>query len=152
MILYQLRCTADHEFEGWFGNSAAFEDQAARGLLSCPYCGTTQVDRALMAPALRMASRSEKKEPEPSAESTPPALPLAGMPDALLAVLQKARQEVESHCENVGEQFADEALRIHRGDAEERGIYGSMTDDEHERLEEEGVSVQRLPWVPRAEG
>ncbi|MCH4090457.1 DUF1178 family protein [Acetobacter sp.] len=156
MIHYQLRCVSDHEFEGWFSNSSSFEDQAARGLLSCPYCGTAGVDRALMAPAVR--SSRQKKDERQETPVTPAEVPAAtvvgqaGIPDALLSTLQKMRQEVESKCENVGDRFAEEALRIHHGEAEERGIYGRMTPDDHERLEDEGVSVQRLPWVQPAEG
>lgn len=156
MIHYQLRCVSDHEFEGWFRDSSAFEDQAARGLLSCPYCGTAKVDRALMAPAVRSSrQKTDERQEQPVASAEVPVTSVAGqagIPDALLSVLQKMRQEVESKCENVGDRFAEEALRIHHGEAEERGIYGSMTPEDHERLEDEGVSVQRLPWVQPAEG
>ncbi|AQS84707.1 MAG: DUF1178 family protein [Acetobacter aceti] len=156
MIHYQLRCVSDHEFEGWFRDSSAFEDQAARGLLSCPYCGTAQVDRALMAPAVRSSrQKRDERQEAPATQAEVPAASVAGqagIPDILLSALQKMRQEVESKCENVGDKFAEEALRIHYGETEERGIYGRMTDEEHERLEDEGISVQRLPWVQPAEG
>lgn len=156
MIHYQLRCVSDHEFEGWFRDSSAFEDQAARGLLSCPFCGTAKVDRALMAPAVRSSrQKRDEQQEQPVVAADVPATSVAGqagIPDALLSALQKMRQEVESKCENVGDRFAEEALRIHHGEAEERGIYGSMTSEDHERLEDEDVSVQRLPWVQPAEG
>ncbi|MFT8719200.1 DUF1178 family protein [Acetobacter sp.] len=152
MMHYKLRCPDEHEFEGWFKNSSAFEDQAARGLISCPFCGSTAIQRALMAPAVRSSRQKKAAETPASAESDMAVTKQVAIPDALVSALQKIWTEVESKCENVGDRFAEEALRIHHGEAEERGIYGSMTDDQHERLEEEGVSVQRLPWVKRADG
>ncbi|GBQ22758.1 hypothetical protein AA0472_0872 [Acetobacter estunensis NRIC 0472] len=153
MIHYQLRCEGGHEFEGWFRNSDAFEEQAQRGLLSCPLCGTTRVDRALMAPGIRTArSSAPPKEEKTAPSATQPVETDGKIPDVALALLQRLRHEVETTCENVGNGFADEALRIHRGEAEERGIYGDISEDQREMLEEEGVAVQRLPWVPRADG
>lgn len=109
-----------------------------------------------MAPAVRSSrQKTDERQEQPVASAEVPVTSVAGqagIPDALLSVLQKMRQEVESKCENVGDRFAEEALRIHHGEAEERGIYGSMTPEDHERLEDEGVSVQRLPWVQPAEG
>ncbi len=168
MILYQLRCSGTHEFEGWFRDSGAFEDQARRGLLSCPFCGTAEVDRALMAPAVRsgraVAGAEEKAAEEKtvvgggSAVSSPATSSSAGaggipggIPDVLMAALRRLRHDVETTCENVGDRFADEALRIHRGEVEERGIYGSMSGEQKELLEDEGVAVQALPWVSRAD-
>ncbi|GBR11189.1 DUF1178 family protein [Acetobacter oeni] len=165
MILYRLRCVGAHEFEGWFRDSGAFEDQARRNLLTCPFCGTAGVDRALMAPAVRTARvaedrateerATEEKAPEPETAVTPVpvAAPADGapVPDVLMAALRRLRHNVETTCENVGDRFADEALRIHRGEGDERGIYGSMSGEQKELLEDEGVAVQALPWVSRAD-
>ncbi|GAA4476506.1 DUF1178 family protein [Gluconacetobacter asukensis] len=146
MICYQLRCDAGHEFEGWFPGSAAFDDQARRNLLSCPQCGTSDVVRALMAPAVRTAPARvpEGERPRPEAG--------AAVPAAMMAAMQRLRQYVEERCENVGDKFADEALKIHHGDAEQRGIYGQASEEECDRLADEGVEIMAIPWVPRADG
>ena len=152
MIRYQLRCGAGHEFEGWFPGSSAFERQAADGLLCCPQCGTHDVARALMAPAVHTApapAREEDAAPPPAA--TPPGHASGAVPDAMIALLQKMRQTVETHCDDVGDHFAQEALDMHRGTREARGIYGSMTAEEQAELDEEGVEVHAIPWVRRAD-
>lgn len=161
MIHYQLRCQRDHEFDGWFKDSAAFERQAARALIQCPECADTKVSRALMAPAL---PRGAKAPPEPVAarpDTSPapapspaplPAEVAARMPDRLRAALQRMRAEVERHCDYVGPAFAEEARRIHNGDAPPRGIYGETTPEQAEALEADGIGFARIPWVPRADG
>ncbi|OUJ15757.1 DUF1178 family protein [Acetobacter sp. DsW_063] len=155
MIHYQLRCVAGHEFEGWFRNSTAFDDQAARGLLSCPQCGASDVARALMAPSVVTAPSRALQAAKPfSASGEVPASGHAAgpIPDALLAALQRLRREVETKAEHVGDSFADEALRMHRKEADERAIYGSMSDEQREALEDEGVPFQSIPWVARSDG
>ncbi|AQU86537.1 hypothetical protein B0W47_02655 [Komagataeibacter nataicola] len=152
MIRYQLRCGAGHEFEGWFPGSAAFERQAAGGLLSCPHCGSPDVTRALMAPAVHtgMPARQVKETATP-ATPTPPGHAPQAMPDTMVALLQKIRDTVEAQCDDVGDRFAEEALGMHRGEREARGIYGSMTEQEHAELDEAGVEVHAIPWVRRAD-
>ncbi len=158
MIHYQLRCAAGHEFDGWFRDSEGFERQAESGFISCPECGTIDVMRALMTPLVARKGR----ELLPAARPAPPALPDSGpmgmpatggvMPDAVRAALQRLRQEVEKHCDYVGADFADEARRIHHGEAMARGIYGESTDEEAEALAEEGIMFARIPWAPRQDG
>jgi hypothetical protein len=156
MIHYQLRCSQDHEFDGWFKDSAAFEKQAGRGLVECPECGNTKVERALMAPALPKKGRAGPPVAEPT--SPPPASPPAPkatagpMPAQAFAMLQRMRSEVEKNCDYVGGQFADEARKIHRGESEKRGIYGEATPEQAEALAEDGIEVSQIPWVPRADG
>ena len=159
MIHYQLRCAAAHEFDGWFAGSAGFEAQAARGLLECPICGTPKVERALMTPAVPKKGRSPRKITSPSEapaapEPSPGPIAVAGdrLPDHVRAMLQKLRAEVESNCDYVGDSFADEARRIHKGESDRRGIYGETTPDEAEALADEGIEVNKIPWVPRADG
>ncbi|EFH12594.1 DUF1178 family protein, partial [Teichococcus cervicalis] len=85
----------------------------------------------------------------------PPAAPQAAagpMPAQLMALLQRMRAEVEKNCDYVGEDFAEEARRMHRGESERRGIYGETSDAEAEALSEEGIDIARLPWVPRSDG
>ena len=159
MIHYQLRCGEDHLFDGWFKSSDAFDRQAGMGLVECPSCGSTKVNRALMAPSLAKRRGDEAKpgptleaDGKPSAAPTPPVAAGAGAPDMLRAVLQRLRAEVERNCEDVGADFAQEARRIHRGESEHRGIYGEATPEQAEALADEGIEVARIPWVPRADG
>jgi hypothetical protein len=152
MIHYQLRCSQDHEFDGWFKDSSAFDRQAEHGLVECPVCGDTKVTRALMAPAV--STREATPPPAPPAKQAPQPSPTQnGPPPAqLLALLQRMRAEVEKNCDYVGPEFAEEARRIHRGEADQRGIYGETTRDEAEALADEGIAVTSGPWVPRADG
>ncbi|GGJ43697.1 DUF1178 family protein [Neoroseomonas lacus] len=165
MIHYQLRCTStaeEHAFDGWYKDSAAFETLLKAGLVDCPVCGGTSVARALMAPAIPKKGRPARNAVvpaapvEPVAAASPPAetAPVAAgpMPAQLRAMLQKLRAEVEKNCDYVGSDFADEARRMQRGDSERRGIFGEATDAEAEALQEEGIEVGRIPWVPRADG
>ena len=158
MIHYNLRCDEGHEFDSWFNNSASFEKQAKRGLLECPHCGTTKVDRALMTPNVPRKGRITADTPPPPV-ATPP-VPSAQaldkvaehMPDHIRAMLQKLRSEVEKNCDYVGPEFAEEARRIAKGETDPRGIYGETTAEEAEALAEEGIDIARIPWVPRADG
>ncbi len=151
MIHYQLRCSEDHAFDGWFRDSAGFDQQSTSGQVVCPACGDTKVNRALMAPSL---GRKGQAKPEPvQAESSPPVPDKAVvLPDHLRAVLQKIRAEVEQKCDYVGPNFATEARRIHKGETPARGIYGESTPEQAEALADEGIEVASIPWVPRADG
>jgi hypothetical protein len=167
MIHYHVRCSHAHEFDGWFKDSAAFDRLARRGLLECPTCGDTKVERALMAPAV--ATRAALPVPTSEPTPTPPAsqvpVPAAGpvaaapmamtggvLPDQMRAMLQRMRAEVEKHCDYVGPAFAEEARKIHRGKSDKRGIYGETTPEQAEALSEDGIEFSRIPWVPRADG
>jgi len=164
MIHYELRCSAEHDFDGWFRDSAGFDDLAAQDLVECPVCGSTKVARALMAPVVARRSRSlpqaaprgdvQPEQPVPSAPPTPPAMTVGGegMPDQVRAMLQRMRAEVERNCDYVGPDFAVEARKIHRGESEARNIYGETTPDQAETMAEEGIEFARIPWVPRADG
>ena len=151
MIHYQLRCSADHTFDGWFRDSAAFETQAQRGLVSCPACGDTTVNRALMAP--RIAKGSAVVDPSGATQAVPlPEKTGVAVPDHVRAMLQKLRADVERNCDYVGPGFAEEARRIHNGESDKRSIYGESTPEQAEALADEGIEVARIPWVPRADG
>jgi hypothetical protein len=158
MIHYSLRCEHDHSFDGWFNDSASFDKQAKRGLVECPICGTTKVQRALMAPAVSTSRAVAPVEAAPVAEAPAAQVPVPAMaggrhlPAQLIGMLQKLRAEVEKHCDYVGPDLAEEARKIHRGEAEERGIYGEATPDEAEALADEGIELRQIPWVPRADG
>jgi hypothetical protein len=129
MILFKLKCSAEHEFEGWFPGGATYERQAKRGMINCPTCGDTAIEKAPMAPRLARSAA-----PPPS-------------PEQLHGMLQRLRRHVETTCDYVGERFAEEARRIHNGEADARGIYGEASDDESQALADEGIEVARLPWV-----
>jgi hypothetical protein len=155
MIHYQLRCGQLHGFDGWFKDSASFERQAKRGLIECPECGGTDVERALMAPAL--AKRESLPVPVATPEPPAPVAPSEKMatvrlPAQVLAVLQRMRAEVEKNCDYVGPEFADQARAMHRGEVEAKSIYGESSEEEAESLAEEGIAVAKIPWVPRADG
>ena len=171
MIKYQLICDQNHEFEGWFQASAAFDSQAESGLLRCPLCDSDQVKRALMTPNLASPKRRKAIEPPLAAPAPKPAnLPLtnptlanptpaqqSALPTkseqvqafgAALAKLRQLRQKITKDCRDVGDNFAEEARKIHYGDAEAEGIYGRTTHEEREALEDEGIDVLDMPWLP----
>ena len=143
MILYQLRCDKNHEFEAWFRDSVGFDAQRRRGEVECPRCGTTQIAKAPMAPSV-VGSRGEV-EPRPSPESREGT-------DEVVDAVSRLRQYVEKNCDYVGDAFPEEARRIHYGEKnacgiekDARGIYGETTADEARRLDDEGIEVFRLP-------
>jgi hypothetical protein len=145
MILFKLKCAAEHEFDGWFRDNAAYDRQHARGLIACPDCGTSKVEKALMAPRLG------RSRPEPAAAAPVPTektLNEAPSPAQLRRALQDMRRHVEAHCDYVGERFAEEARRIHNGESSARGIYGEASESEARSLTEDGIEVARIPWVP----
>ena len=132
MILFTLRCAAGHEFEGWFRDSGAFEAQQKAGEIACPQCGDAGVEKALMTPNI---GRSHKKTP-------------AITPAQMRAALVELRRQVETNCDYVGERFAEEARKIHYGEAGPHGIYGEATQEESEALKDEGIACNRIPWIP----
>lgn len=146
MIVYDLACTHGHRFEGWFGSSADYEDQHARGLLACPACGVSEVSKAPMAPAVpaKGNQRQEVLAPEP-------ARPMANMPmppqvQQALAALAKAQAEALKNSTWVGGKFAEESRAMHYGEREEAPIHGQATLAEAKALIEEGVPVAPLPF------
>lgn len=148
MIHYRLRCNAEHEFEAWFQNSSAFEKQAESGLLSCPDCGSSEVTRALMAPALQGTHRESAPIPtEPSPEQKQIATQAHAQALALKQQLLGLRRKIEQNFDNVGDRFAEEARKIHYGDSDARGIYGDTTPQEREALADEGIEVGTVPWL-----
>ncbi|MGH6617201.1 DUF1178 family protein [Sphingomonas sp.] len=141
MIVFDLKCGSDHVFEAWFGSSAAFEDQRGRGLVSCPYCGATDVIKAVMAPSIPAKSNSRSM---PSNLPTPEAMKAAF--EALAAAQSKALETSEW----VGRAFADRARAMHVGDEASGPIHGQSTAEEVRDLVEEGVPIAPLlvPIVP----
>ncbi|MBC8339052.1 MAG: DUF1178 family protein [Rhodospirillales bacterium] len=154
MILYQLKCQRGHNFEAWFLNSATYDSQQSSDDVSCPHCGTTEVAKAPMAPNIarrrseagsdmghdrghdRAAGRGSEDRAQEVAEK-------------ILEAVDGLRQDVEDNCDYVGDEFAEEARRIHYGETEEHGIYGEASDEEAKELDEEGVDFFRLPYPRR---
>ncbi|UUX51418.1 DUF1178 family protein [Nisaea acidiphila] len=149
MIKYRLRCDAEHSFDAWFRDSAAYDKQAGAGLLTCPNCGSAAISKALMAPSV---NSSKKKSNRQSAEETMPAV--SQMPPEMAAIREKLvalRKEVESKFDYVGKEFAEEARKIHYGETDPHGIYGETSSDEAQALMEEGIEFTPIPWVPKSD-
>lgn len=170
MICYRLHCAEGHLFEGWYKDSATFARLREAGLLSCAECGSARVDQAPMAPAIVSSTRRAEPvlPPRDEAAHAPDAantgagdggLPAQGEQggmavseaDKMLGAMRQMRALVEKHCENVGEHFAREALRIHHGEAPERGIYGDVSAKDREMLQDEGVAFHAIPWVSKTD-
>ena len=151
MIRYQLRCELGHAFESWFQSSAVYETQERRKLVSCPSCGSSKVERAVMAPQIvtgigrDSAARGAATEPTPAPAST--SLVLAQERE-LRVKLKELRDHIVKNADNVGERFANEARKMHYGDIEHRPIYGEASPDEARALIDEGVEVSPLPVLP----
>jgi hypothetical protein len=146
MIVYDLACTHGHRFEGWFGSSADYEDQHARGLLACPACGVSEVSKAPMAPAVPAKGNQLQEVLAPE-----PARPMANMPmppqvQQALAALAKAQAEALKNSTWVGGKFAEESRAMHYGEREEAPIHGQATLAEAKALIEEGMPVAPLPF------
>jgi hypothetical protein len=134
LIVLDLECERGHGFEGWFASSAAFEEQLVHGRLSCPSCGVLRVLRRPSAPYVQTRPATA-----PSPASSPAAV--EALTEQILAHLRNSARGLE----DVGERFAEEARRIHHGDAESRGIKGRASGGELRDLLEEGISVLPIP-------
>ena len=132
MIRFTLRCPSGHEFEGWFRDGEAYEVQRRDGEITCPECGDSGIEKALMAPNIA-----------PSRRKGPPISPAQ-----MRAALIELRRQVETNCDYVGERFAEEARKIHYGETDPHGIYGEASTEETRDLADEGISFGRIPWIP----
>ena len=173
MIRYSLKCELAHEFEGWFRNSDDFDKQCALRLVTCPHCGSADIHKQLMAPSVSTSRSKEARgndvdvqKPEEASAGAAPVQAVA--PEAAVAVhqasamlaaanpayremlegLKTIRRKVIESSENVGPNFAEEARKIHYGEAEERNIYGQTSPQDARELIEEGIAVLPLPDLP----
>jgi hypothetical protein len=162
VIRYDLQCAAGHGFDGWFRSSADFDAQASRNLVSCPVCGSSAVEKALMAPALSRGARTAEPAEQEKANagevaakvSAPPAEPVR--PVALMgereqemrAMLRAVREHLTANSDNVGDAFARQARAMHYEEVERRTIHGKATLDEVRELHEEGITFSALPTLP----
>ena len=133
MISYSLRCRNGHEFEGWFRDSGAFDEQSCSGKLMCPHCHTLKVEKAIMAPAVAGTKKTRKAGAEAK---------------QMRQFMTGLRKYVQENADYVGPKFAEEARKIHYGETHERHIYGEATSQEAQELVEEGVDVAPLPLDP----
>jgi hypothetical protein len=166
MIRYNLVCARGHEFESWFDGSSAYDKQAKRGLVECPLCGSAKVAKALMTPRLARSKKSSPAAapgaPEPAALATPEtsapetSAPKAAAPVAMISPqeqelrtkLRELREHLVKNAENVGQQFPEEARKMHYGEKEHRSIYGTASPDDAKALHEEGIEFAPLPVLP----
>ena len=132
MIAYDLQCTNSHTFEGWFEDRQAYLDQQKKGLITCPVCNDTSVD--IIPSTFAIKSSQSARTRQLSAEES-----------ALLKVSQEAIEFVEKNFDNVGCDFAAEALKIHYGASEPRNIRGVSTKEEEKTLRDEGVQFFKIP-------
>ena len=136
MIAYDLQCANGHSFEGWFEDRQAYLDQKKKSLISCPVCNDTAVDIVPSTFAIKSTPSSGHSQ-------------LAIEAAALEKIGKKAIEYVEKNFDNVGCDFAKEALKIHYGAAEPRNIRGVSTQEEEKTLTEEGVEFIKIPMPVR---
>jgi hypothetical protein len=136
MIRFSLRCDHAHRFDSWFGSGADFDRLAGAGLVACVVCGSTAVEKDLMAPSIT----TPVAQPEPT---------LTGPASPAEQALAELRRRIEEQSEDVGRDFAREARRIHEGLARERAIIGEARPSEARALVEDGIPVAPLPWSSR---
>jgi hypothetical protein len=161
MIRFSLKCSEDHHFESWFQSGSAFDKVKAAGLVSCPTCGTTVVDKTLMAPPVRTARAAvPRDETQPNAETSETATqiataqtevaPSAPQPSSedVAHKIAELKAHVEATSDYVGKDFAKEARAMHGGETPERSIYGEANLTEAKALIEEGIPLAPLPFIP----
>ena len=151
MIKYSLECKSGHQFDSWFRSSDAFDKISKRGQIDCPTCGSSKVQKALMAP--RVAGTKKRAIEAPAAALTPaPVGPETAkrmvMQREMMAAMRRLREEVAAKSEYVGPKFAEEARKIHYEETPARGIYGEASIEDVRALHEEGVECYPLPVLP----
>ncbi len=166
MIRYALVCAKGHSFESWFQNSASFDKQAKRGLMSCPVCGETKVEKAIMSPRLAGATKrgeapapavsnelaafaasAESPEPSPAADKAPVAM-ISPQEREFRAKLKELRDHLTKNADYVGPKFPEEARKMHYGEVDHRSIYGEASPQEAKEMHEEGIEFHPLPMLP----
>ncbi len=155
MIIFDLRCRNAHVFEAWFGSSADYADQHQRGLLSCPVCNDTGIEKALS--LVNVGSKSNQKinlpaKPDSSqsvAHGDAPDMPSPEQMKAMMQVMADVQAKIETSHEDVGDKFVDEVRAMHHGEIDERPILGDATAADAEALQDEGIDILPLPFKRR---
>jgi len=158
MIRYALACAKGHAFESWFQNSAAFDKQVKRGLVTCPVCNSAKVEKSIMAPRVSGAKKrgDEPPAPPPPAPATPSPAPDVPAPVAMVSPqerelrgkLKELREHLIKNADHVGKKFPEEARKMHYGEIEHRSIYGEASPEQAKELHEEGIEFHPLPVLP----
>ena len=157
MIKYALVCESGHDFESWFADSAAYDKQAKRKLVSCPVCGSAKVEKAIMAPRLAGSKKRAKpidvsaappEAPAPQPEAPSPVAMMSPQERELRGKLKELRDHLTKNADNVGAKFPEEARKMHYGETEHRSIFGVASPDEAKDLAEEGIEFHPLPVLP----
>ncbi len=151
MIVFDLHCDHGHRFEGWFGSSSDYEDQNARGLVNCPECGSSNVGKAPMAPAVPAKSNSARSAPDEQVQASQSDQPVSNMPpspevEKALKALANAQAKALEESTWVGKDFAAQSRAMHYGERDEAPIHGQASLDEAKALAEEGVPIAPLPF------
>ena len=136
MIRYAINCAGGHRFEAWFASAGSFDLQQESGAVACPECGVTEVEKALMAPALG------------ASDKTRPVRLSANAPAEVAEAVRTIRKHLTDNAEYVGDRFATEARKIHFEETEKRGIYGEANAPDVRGLIEDGVEFHPLPALP----
>ena len=162
MIRYALACDQGHSFDSWFQSSAAYDKQVKRGLVTCPACGSTEVEKALMAPQLSGTRKrgsmpaASHEAPAPASAPEAPAAAETPAPVAMISPqerefrqkLKELRDHLTRNADYVGQKFPEEARKMHYGEIEHRSIYGEASPQEAKELLDEGVELHPLPVLP----
>lgn len=168
MIRYALQCERGHAFESWFQDSASYDKQAKRGLVTCPTCNSSKVEKSIMAPQIPRKGRSTEQRvgeekaararsrTKTTAESTTATPVKQDAPEPVMlaqerelrAKLKELCDHIKANSDNVGDQFPEQARKMHYGEIEHRPIHGEASPKEAKELIEEGVDVMPLPMLP----
>lgn len=151
MIVFDVSCSNEHVFEGWFKNTESFDEQVEAGAVTCPVCGDAKVRKALMAPNVS----GIRKGKDDAVPSTGASNAVMDAPDGKLTEFVEAMHELKKHVEEnsdyVGDKFPEEARKIHYGETEARSIHGEASPDEAAELIDEGVDFHRIPWPGKSD-
>ena len=137
MILFDLKCDKNHKFEAWFASSSNYEEQLKNKMIVCPYCNSTNIEKALMAPSINTKSISKNIIKNSKSKSSK---------KNLENQIKRFRKYIEKNTDNVGKNFAEEARKIYYGETKSRPIRGESTENEAQELAEEGIPFSQLPW------
>jgi len=134
VIIYDLKCENGHTFEGWFKDRETWVSQNSRKLIACPICNGTQVE--IVPSSITIMGKNSRPENKlPNKEISP------------AAAIRMLHQYIDKNFEDVGDKFAEVALKIHYGEEEKRNIKGTSTAEEEENLKEEGVKFIKIPAI-----
>jgi len=161
MIRYALACAQGHSFESWFQNSAAYDKQKKRGLVSCPICGDRKIEKTIMSPRLAGTHRRGRAAPSatapaPASDAPAPVSEASKAPVVMMSPqerefrqkLRELREHLTKNADYVGQKFPQEARKMHYGEIDHRSIYGEASPQDAKDLHEEGIEFHPLPVLP----